>query len=110
MSSRLGDGLWETKFILPEHREAIKVHLMEDRRKDRPMLDDQELEQIQQRLAESYGQHQQITVLIWDEYEDREVTGIIIAVQTYLGEVKVSIEENDWEWVRIKDIIQASIN
>lgn len=33
MSSKLGDGLWSAKFILPEHREAIKAQKQEEKRK-----------------------------------------------------------------------------
>ncbi|MNW38900.1 YolD-like protein [compost metagenome] len=65
------------------------------------------MELIQQALAESYGEHRRVTIRVWGEYEDREITGIVTAVQTYRGEVKVSTEESDWEWVRIKDIISA---
>ncbi|MNW62130.1 YolD-like protein [compost metagenome] len=80
---------------------------LEEKRKVQPALDDQELELIQQALAESYNEHREITIRLWGEYEDKVVTGIVTAVQTYRGEVKVSTYENDWEWVRIKDIVAA---
>lgn len=105
MSSRLGAGLWESKFIMPEHREAIKQRGREEGRRQRKTLDPQEMELIERALAESYREHRTITVRLFGEYEYRELTGIVTAVQTYRKEIKLSTAPDDWEWVRIKDIV-----
>ncbi|MBA9085082.1 hypothetical protein FHR92_001544 [Fontibacillus solani] len=83
MSSKLGDGLWEAKFILPEHREAIKSRRLEEKRKAWPVLDDQEIEILQQIFTKSYNEHRKITIRLFGEFDYREVTGGVTAVQTY---------------------------
>lgn len=51
MSSRLGSGLWRGgRFVLPEHDEALRRQHQEDRRKPRPNVDDQEIEQIERAI------------------------------------------------------------
>lgn len=110
MSSRLGDGLWSTKFILPEHREAMERQRLGEGRRQRPTLDAQELELIERALAESYRDHRRITLRVFGEYEDRELAGIVTAVQTYRREIKLATGAGQWQWVRIEDILSASTN
>ncbi|GIO84507.1 hypothetical protein J25TS5_14390 [Paenibacillus faecis] len=107
MSSRLGDGLWSTKFILPEHGEAMERQQLEEGRQQRPTLDTQELELIERALAESYRDHCRIRLRLFDEYEDIELAGIVTAVHTYRREVKLATGPGDWQWVRISDIISV---
>ncbi|GIP08221.1 hypothetical protein J1TS5_03910 [Paenibacillus macerans] len=109
MSSRLGDGLWSTKFILQEHREAKVRQELEERRKLRPNLDDQEIEQIERAIAEAFREHRRITIRVWGEYEDIDMSGFITTVQTYLREIKLVIEKGEWKWIKIEDILSASL-
>lgn len=108
MSSRLGDGLWSTKFILPEHGEALKWEKKEKSRKQRQVLDDQEVEQIEQVIAEAFREHRRVTVRVFGEYEDVELSGFITTVQTYLREIKLVIAPGEWQWIKIEDILSAS--
>lgn len=87
MSSRLGNGLWAAKFILPEHQEARERQDREEKRKPRPNLDAQEIEQIEQVISTSFREHKRIIVRVWGEYEDVELSGFITTVQTYLREI-----------------------
>ncbi|MNW42247.1 YolD-like protein [compost metagenome] len=107
MSSRLGDGLWEAKFILPEHMEAMKVKARERKRKTRPMLDDQEQEQILRALSESLREHKRIKLRIFGEYKDVEVSGIVTAVQRYRQEIRLDTAPDEWEWIEIIDVLAA---
>ncbi|WP_270619778.1 YolD-like family protein [Paenibacillus macerans] len=109
MSSRLGDGLWSTKFILPEHDEALKRERKEGTRKQHPVLDDQEVEQIERAIAEAFREHRRITIRVCGECEDVELSGFITTVQTYLREIKLVIEPGEWKWIRIEDILSAGI-
>ena len=108
MAGLLDDGgIWERSFILPEHKEAMKRQSREATRKTRPILDGQELEQIQQVLSESFHEHRRITLRIFDEYDNVEISGIVTTIQTYRREIKLSTVQNDWQWIGISDILSA---
>ncbi|MDU4696375.1 MAG: YolD-like family protein [Paenibacillus sp.] len=110
MKSRLGAGLWESKFILPEHRETLRRMDQKERRKQRPILDAQEIEQIEGVIAEAFREHRAVTLRLWGEYEDTEARGGVITVQTYRREIKLSTGSGEWQWIKIEDILSASIN
>lgn len=110
MKSRLGAGLWESKFILPEHKETLRRVSEEERRKQRPELDAQEIEIIERAIAEAFRERRRITLRIWGEFEDSELSGWVGTVQTYLREIKLTTEPGEWQWIKIEDILSASIN
>ncbi|AZS15995.1 YolD-like family protein [Paenibacillus lutimineralis] len=108
MAGLLEDGgIWERSFILPEHKEAMKRQSREATRKTRPILDGQELEQIQQVLSVSFHEHRRITLRLFDEYDNVEISGIVTAIQTYRREIKLSTAQNDWQWIWMSDILSA---
>lgn len=110
MAGLLDDGgIWERSFILPEHKEAMKCQSREATRKTRPILDGQELEQIQQALSESLHEHRRITLRLFHEFEDVEVSGIVTAVQTYRREIKLTIAPDEWRWIQIEDILSVPL-
>ena len=88
MAGLLDDGgIWERCFILPEHKEAMKRQSREATRKIRPIL---ELEQIQLALSESLHAHKRITLEMYDDFEDVEISWIVTAIQTYRREIKLT--------------------
>ena len=100
-------GIWERSFILPEHKEAMKRQDRENKRKIKPILDTQELEQIQQVLSESFHEHKRIIIRRFHELDNVEVSGIVIAIQSYRREIKFATTPGDWQWIRMSDILSA---
>lgn len=96
--------------MLPEHRETIIRRQLEEGRKDRPTLDPQEIELIEQALAESFYEHRTLTVRLFDEYENTELTGIVVLIHTFRREIKLSITEGDWQWIKVDEITSVSRN
>lgn len=94
---------------MPEHKEAMKCQSREATRKTRPILDGQELEQIQQVLSGSFHEHRRITLRLFDEYDNVEISGIVTAIQTYRREIKLATTPGDWQWIRIEDILSVSL-
>lgn len=104
-----GNGLWESsRMMLPEHKETIIRRQLEEGRKDRPRLDPQEMELIEQALAESFHKHRAVAVRLFNEYEDIELTGIVVTIHTFRREIKLATAAGEWEWIRITEIISAS--
>ncbi|GAA0390670.1 YolD-like family protein [Paenibacillus motobuensis] len=105
MAGLLEGGFWERSFILPEHKRAIERQDHESKRKTKPILDTQELEQIQLVLSESFHEHKRITLRLFDEFDDVEISGIVTAIQAYRREIKMATSPGDWQWIRIVDIL-----
>jgi len=103
-----GNGLWESsRMMLPEHKETIIRRQLEEGRRERPILDLQEMELIESALAESFHEHRQVTVRLFDEYGDTELVGIVVLIHTFRREIKLSITEEEWHWIKIDDIVSA---
>lgn len=101
-----GNGLWESsRMMLPEHKEAIIRQQLEEGRKDRPTLDSQEMEMIEQALAESFHTRRKIKLRLFNEYEDVECTGTVVVIHTFRREIKLATGLGEWEWVKIEDIV-----
>lgn len=111
MSKKLeGNGLWESsRIIIPEHKDAY-LKLMKDRqRRGKLELDDQEVQLIEQALIESYNTRTAVTVTVFSPFDDTEMTGVITSINTARHEVKLFRGENDYSWIKLEDIISASI-
>ncbi|WP_430122469.1 YolD-like family protein [Paenibacillus solani] len=78
---------------VPGHKETIIRRQLEEGRKDRPTLDSQEMELIEQALAESFHVHRAVTVRLFDEYVDKELAGIVVLIHTFRREIKLSMAE-----------------
>ncbi|MPY20059.1 YolD-like family protein [Paenibacillus glucanolyticus] len=101
-----GNGLWESsRMMLPEHKETIIRRQLEEGRKDKPVLDLQEMELIEQALAESFHEHRAVSLRLFDEYEDTELTGIVVLIHTFRREIKLSMSEGEWQWIKIDEIV-----
>ncbi|PNQ78098.1 MULTISPECIES: YolD-like family protein [Paenibacillus] len=111
MSKKLeGNGLWgSSRIIIPEHKEAY-LKLMKDRqRRGKPEIDDQEVQLIEQALIESYNTRQPVTLVVFSPFDDEELTGVITSINTARREVKLFRGEDDFSWIKLEDIISASI-
>ncbi|MNP16741.1 YolD-like protein [compost metagenome] len=102
-----GDGLWASRMMLPEHKEAILRKNREPLMRSKPALDGQELELIERTLAESYHDHRSVKMQLFDEFEQEEVCGIVTAVQTYRREIKVHLPDGDYRWIPLNCILSA---
>lgn len=106
-----GNGLWESsRMMLPEHKETIIRKQIEEGRKHRPELDAQEIELIERAIAGAFRERRRITLRIWGEFEDSELSGWVGTVQTYLREIKLTTEPGEWQWIKIEDILRARMD
>ena len=102
MSIKLtGNGLWESsRLILPEHKAALAAYLQKSKEKTKPLLDADVIEDIERKIAESLTQRTEITLQMFDLYEDLCVTGVVDRIDTYGQRLMV-----DGEGFRMADII-----
>lgn len=100
-------GIWGSNFILPEHRKALIRQQRDELCKSKPLLDDQELESIQKVLNESFHHHKPICLRLFGEFGEVSVQGIVTIVQLYSEEIRLATGQDDWQWIRIEDILAA---
>ncbi|MEK3788729.1 YolD-like family protein [Paenibacillus sp. FSL K6-1230] len=109
MSKKLqGNGLFDSsRFMLPEHSERIRRHYIEEQRKEKPILDDQEVQLIEQALVDSYNHRQPVTLKLFGPFEDVEITGVVTALNSSRREVKLLDEVGEYQWVELGEILAA---
>lgn len=104
-----GNGLWEgSRMIMPEHKARILDDAQMEEIRTKPELDPQALEEIQRILAKSIEDHSPIILTLFDPVDDKRLRGIVMRVDQQLHQIKLRTSDEDWEWIKIGDVIDAS--
>ncbi|MFJ2043882.1 YolD-like family protein [Paenibacillus taichungensis] len=94
---------------MPEHREAWLAQQGEMLEKEKPILDDQEMQLIYRILNDSFHQRIRIMVTVFDPIEDKVYEGIVSVVNTFLREIKLVFFDGDWRYIKLADIMSVSM-
>lgn len=110
MSKKLIDnGLFDSsRMMLPQHKEIILAHQKELNRITKPVIDEQEWQLIGQVLQDSFNNHVKVNLSIFDPFNTRNLSGFVTVINTFRKEIKLSIDHDEWEWIKFDDIIAAS--
>lgn len=102
MSKNLqGNGLFESsRMMLFEHRDSYNEMGHDRNKKKRIELDEQEWEIISRAIQESIELHKQVTLSLYDEFEDLKAIGIIESVDAHKQRIRI-----DGEWFKVADIV-----
>jgi len=94
MASKLsGNGIWDTKWMLPEHKEGHDRFVESLQHKPRVTLDEQEWEQISRALQQSMQFKVPLAIKLYDPLEELKVVGVIGNLSKRHGQFKVG---DDW--------------
>ncbi|OPA77848.1 hypothetical protein BVG16_13865 [Paenibacillus selenitireducens] len=100
-----GNGLFESsRFIMPQHREALNEQARQKLLNSRPELDPQELDMIAQAIDDSYSEGTQLGLELFDEYNNMVINGVIIGVNQQRGIVQLDIN-GEIKDIKLKNII-----
>ncbi|WP_433581568.1 YolD-like family protein [Paenibacillus amylolyticus] len=110
MRSRLqGNGLYESsRMILTEHREAWLEQEAKSLEKEKPILDEQEIQLIQSKINDSFHQRIRIRVRVFDPIEDKVYEGVVSVVNTFLMEIKLVFPDKDWKYIKLDTIMSVT--
>lgn len=100
-----GNGLWESsRMMLPEQKERIlqENFKFRNKRPPKPVLDEQEKEEIMRVLVQSLGMRDQARITLYHEFEDCAVIGVVDKIDPYTRTFIV-----DGERFKMEDIIGA---
>jgi hypothetical protein len=92
---------WESsRMMLPEHVEALREHKRKSNIQPKPILDDQELQEISNAVYSSFIQKTLISLVLYGQYENRTINGIVRRVDPIRQQIRI-----DGEWIQQTDII-----
>jgi hypothetical protein len=108
------DDMWSSKWVLPEHREALMEDERNLKRITKPDMDDQEVAAIDQAIHTALKTNGTIILTVFSKYELRTVTGTVLKLDFILKMVKITladpfIEHDECEWLAMRDIIKAEV-
>lgn len=91
MSKKLqGNGLFESsRMMLPEHKEAFIRHQQDLAKKQRPLLDDQELERLSRIMAKALSTGSEVTIALFDDFTERKVSGKVTHIDPCARKIKL---------------------
>ena len=93
--------------ILPEHKERIRIRRDEARRggrRERPVLDEQEAERINEAIMRSLHERVSVRLRMYDPYEELVVEGVVEQVDSVRRRIRV-----DGEWFDMADIVGVEL-
>ena len=105
MASRTGDGLWQQKIMLPEHKERFEDYVASLDRKERVELDEQELEQISRALQQSMQRKVPLSIRMYDPFEQVQVIGVVENISRRYRQYKVN-----GDWFNVDDIEAVEVD
>ncbi|QGQ96172.1 YolD-like family protein [Paenibacillus psychroresistens] len=108
------DDMWTSKWVLPEHREALVADDRSLKRLIKPDLDEQEVAAIDQAIHSAIQTKGTIILTVFDKYELKRVTGTVFKLDAIIKMVKIkledpSAEDNECIWVPLRDILKAEM-
>ncbi|PAF31845.1 YolD-like family protein [Paenibacillus sp. 7516] len=105
----VANGLFESsRIILPEHRERLLEHKREQQRREKPVLDEQAIEEIVRALAVSYAEKMMVDLILFDPFKYESVSGIVIGINRSQNKVNLLLEEDERS-IEIAKIISANL-
>ncbi|WP_260986700.1 YolD-like family protein [Paenibacillus xylanexedens] len=92
MASKLSEnGMYEgSRLILPEHRGAYLAQEELQRRRGKPVLDEQEMHLIEEAIFESYQECRTVTLTVFSPFDDEELRGSSHQLTNQTGESKLN--------------------
>jgi hypothetical protein len=110
MSKKLqGNGLWESsRMFLPEHKEALLKQKQDQKVFTTPMLDEDQLQEINRIIVESIEWDQAVNITYTDVYGPEQFWGWIKKVDLHERWLKI-INDEDTLILRFEKILNVEI-
>lgn len=103
-----GNGLFESsRMMLPEHKAQFAAKQKETGHRQRPLLDDQALEQYALLLLESTERQTDVVICVFDPVRDETVQGRVVKIDFTLRRVKVACA-GETVSIRFADIVNVT--
>ncbi|MEX3713348.1 YolD-like family protein [Cytobacillus horneckiae] len=102
-----GKVKWQSAFFMPEHAKMIRDIDIEDSKQSKPILDEQELDEINIVITESLHSNSPIKITTWKDGFFADITGIAETVDFQKQTIKLKTKD-DYSIISVKDITSVS--
>lgn len=100
---------WESsRMMLPEHVQALVQLSINENRRERPELDEQQIEELSCQLQEAIESKTPVEITLFGEFGNRIVVGIVTRIDAQIMRVRVEYEK-DYDWIPVGDILELSL-
>lgn len=108
------DDMWSSKWVLPEHREALIEDDRSLKRKTKPELDEQEILLIDQSIHNAMQSKGTLILTVFGDYEPKTIIGTVYKFDAIFRMVKISLEDpladnDECVWVHMRDVLKAEV-
>lgn len=101
--------MWGSKFILPEHREAMTDYNRHKLKKLKPDLDSQKLDEFTYVINESIENGKNVVITEFDEFEDKIIIGKITRIDQKMRRLRIE-NGNEITFVPLEDILHIELD
>lgn len=111
MSKKLsGNGLWESsRMMLPEHREQFLEQRRNLHKQERPLLDEQKLEELSSILNCALSMKNKVKITVYDVDQDQHFVGVIIKYDPFTKSLLLNSEKNEAVHIRLEQIMDLKL-
>lgn len=95
MISDRGKMKWQSAFFMPEHVKLLKQITHDDRKQQKPQVDEQKYEEIGFIVMESLDYTIPIKVTIWQDGFFKVITGVVDKVDMLMKYILIEFEESN---------------
>ncbi len=108
------DDMWTTKWVLPEHKDALIKDERSLKRIIKPELDEQEVAAIDQAINNAQATNSMIILTMYGKYELKTIVGTVFKINPNFKMIKIKYEDptnehDECVWLQMRDILKAEI-
>jgi hypothetical protein len=108
------DDMWSSKWVLPEHREALIENDRSLLQKMEPELDEQEVAEINQAIYSAKETDRPIILTVFGKYKLNTIVGTVFKMDHNFKMIKIKFEDPSKEndecvWIHMRDILKAEV-
>lgn len=97
--------MWESsRMMLPEHKEVLRQHQQRLLKRDKPLLDEQQLVVLSQDLMLAYTNQSYVKIEIFHSYRTEFKNGHIKQIDPLQRKFQL-MQQDVIEWIRLSDVL-----
>jgi hypothetical protein len=107
------DDMWSSKWVLPEHREALIEDDRNLERKTKPELNDQEIQLLIELISGSLKYKHILTLTLYGDFQPETIIGTVISEESLKRKIKIKPWDpkamQEHVWISLSDIIRVEL-
>lgn len=95
--------------MLPEHKEALLLQQKKLDRKDKPIIDEQQLQEMSQAISEAAQQNALVCLTIYHPFQDKTIIGLIRTLDPIEHRIELRNPGGPSHWLALQEIIEITV-